>query len=85
MSKYDTPVKARPSFFAQHEPQHNSHIYRSHQKDVRHMKTDPTLLHHCPERSPSVNSDNSQVVGSITKFEAAVKTRYGSALKPRYM
>jgi len=49
------------------------------------MKTDPTLLHHCPERSPSVNSDNSQVVGSVTKFEAAVKTRYGSALKPRYM
>ena len=58
MSTYDSPIKARPSFFSQHEPQMHSHIYRSGSKNIQHMHTDPTLLHHHTNETDSPHKDS---------------------------
>ena len=83
MSTYESPMKARPSFYSQHEPRMNSHVYRSGKKDIRHMTTDPDLLSHCAHTPSSPASDSQS--GPVARFENAAKARYGSALKPRYM
>jgi hypothetical protein len=64
-----TPTKG--SFFSQPEPRHNSHVYRSHKKDIRHMQTSSDLLHH-----------NEIAAESPEKSDGL---RYVSAQKSRYL
>lgn len=57
----------------------HQHVYRTHRKDIHHMHSDRNLLAH-HEHKPSEKA----VEPAMTRFEAAVKARYGSALKPRF-
>jgi len=50
-SIYESPVRSKngptkESFYTHDDPRMHTHIYRTHKKDVRHMKTDRDLLAH---------------------------------------